>query len=130
MRSRDDTGFQSLNFQIKIKFRETNYIAAQKKDYKYDKENRDVRKSPNRDENCYEAENNHKKPAADTHQFYNDGSGSQMECPYDEDEDSIASTFSANKQIIDWENKDEFDFDYDEEDMFGTAKNLILLSYL
>ena len=87
-----------------------------------------MKKSPSRDENCDEAnhENNHKKPAENIHQFYNDGSGSQMECPYDEDEDSIASTFSANKQIIDWENKDEFDFDYDEEDMFGTAKNLIL----
>ena len=58
--------------------------------------------------------------------FYNNGSGSQeFICPYDEDEDSIASTFSANKEIIDWDNKDEFEFDYDDEDMFGTANNLL-----
>ena len=89
-----------------------------------------MKKSPSREENYDEAENNHKKPAENTEfqQFYNNGTGSQeIKCPYDEDEDSIASTFSANKQFIDWENKDEFDFDYDEEDMFGTAKSLYFI---
>ena len=99
-----------------------------------------MRKSPNREENFDEAEIEMKKPTeiatrnlpGSTHEFYNDGSGSQpvrdsqeFICPYDEDEDSIHSTFSANKEIIDWDNKDEFEFDYDDEDMFGTANNLL-----
>ncbi|CBY40817.1 unnamed protein product, partial [Oikopleura dioica] len=105
-------------FEKQRRHRETNYIAAQKKSYKFDQLKKDERRSPNREENNDEAEN--KTPAESTEGFYNNGTGSQ-ECPYDEDEDSIASTFSANKQIIDWDNKDEFEFDYDGDDMFAQA---------
>lgn len=49
-----------------------------------------------------------------------------FQAPYDIDENSLASSeisnFSANKEgMIDWNDKDEFEYDYDE-DLFGKVK--------